>query len=288
MPVSFELMRGKLKMKTLNKAIDVLDCFLTMEEYVELSEIAQKSNLDKSTVDRILKTWVKRGFLKQKGNRGKYSLGSKFLDFSGIIKRRSKIREMAMPYIVKLSQISKESVILSILEGHFAAYNEVISFPGSLLELKGIPDEGTKVPLYCTGVGKILLANMTKAEINDYFNITELKSITKNTITDANKLRDQMHLITERNISFDSDEYIWGVSNVAAGIMNYYGNCIAAVGVLGPSVRLTSYRMEEIVPHVIKCASDISKSLGFNKNDLWAQCATLFDDSEGTEFIGCP
>jgi DNA-binding IclR family transcriptional regulator len=271
--------------KTLNKAIDVLECFLDMEEYVELAEIARRSKLDKSTADRIVKTLVKRGFLKQKVNRGKYSLGIKYLDYSGLIKRRSKIRDAAMPHLIELSHLSRESVILCILDGNFAAYNEVIAIDNSL---NYIPDEGTNVPLYCTGVGKILLAYMTQAQLTNYINLTTLKPFTQNTITDKDQLRNEIAIVAQDNLAYDINEYFKGVSNVAAGIMNFNGNCVAAVGIIGPSIRLTQYRTVKTAPFVQQCASAISSSLGFKKNDPWAKYTIKVDDSELATLIGCP
>lgn len=248
-------------MKSLNKAIDVLECFLNMEESVQLAELAKVSGLDKSTVNRIVTSWVKRGYLKQVEKRGKYSLGTKFFDFSGMIKRRSRIRDKAMPHLITLARLCHESVILSILDGHFAAYNEVIpcEFP-----LKIAPDEGTKVPLYCTGVGKIFLANMTGNELNNYFEENELSPQTENTITHPEYLKSQLSVIRNENISFEKDEFMIGISNVASGIIDAEKKCVAAVGVLGPSLRLTRLRINEIAPQVKKCAGDISKELGSN------------------------
>ena len=247
-------------MKSLDKAIDVLECFIDMDEWVQLSELAQASGLDKSTVNRIVLTWVKRGYLKQAEKRGKYTLGTKFFDFSGIIKRRSKIRDIAMPHLIKLAKLSKESVILSILDGQYAAYNEVIpcEFP-----LKIVPDEGTKVPLYSTGVGKILLAGMAEAEINNYIATTPLEPFTANTITHPDLLKAHIAIITKEDVAFDEEEFSLGVSNVSAGVKDSEGKTIAAVGILGPSVRLTRRRMTEMAPNVKKCASEISKELGY-------------------------
>jgi DNA-binding IclR family transcriptional regulator len=249
-------------MKTLNKAINVIESFLGLstKESMTLSELAKASGLDKSTVNRIAATWVKRGYLKQLEKRGKYSLGTKYFDFSGLIKRRSKIRDIAMPHLLILAQVSKESVIFCILDGQYAAYNEIIpcEFP-----LKIVPDEGTRVPLYSTGVGKILLAGMTEQEIDNYINNTKLESSTINTITHPDLLRAHIAIIASEEVAFDTEEFYMGVSNVAAGVRNADGKTVAAVGILGPSVRLTRNRMVEMVPHIKKCASDISRDLGY-------------------------
>jgi len=261
-PLFLIVLGGGVDMKSLNKAIDVIECFISMDEFVQLSDIAKKSGLDKSTVNRIVTTWVKRGYLKQAEKRGKYSLGTKFLDFSGLIKRRSKIRDVALPYLIKLARLTKESIILSILDGQYAAYNEVIpcEFP-----LKIAPDEGTKVPLYCTGVGKIFLANMTEAEIDNYTSITKIESYTENTIIHPDYLKAHLNIIAKENVAFEADEFIIGVSNVAAGVKDVEGKCVAAIGVLGPSVRLTRQRMNEIVTPLKKCAADISRELGYKE-----------------------
>jgi len=231
-----------------------------MPESVSLAEISRLSGLDKSTVNRILNTWVNRGYLKQNGKRGKYSLDTKFLDFSGALKRRSRIRDKALPYLVKLAQITRESVILSILNGRYAAYNEMIP---SDQPLTIVPAEGTRVPLYCTGVDKILLAGMTDKEIENYINSVKLESYTPSTITHPDSLRALIAIIKKEGMVIDCEENIPGINNIAAGVKDAEGKTVAAVGVLGPSVRLTRQLMTEIIPEIKKCSLDISRELGY-------------------------
>lgn len=251
-------------MNTLDKALNILELFLSPEESpqeeISLTELAKLSGFNKSTVKRMVSILVRRGYLKQREKGGKYSLDTKFLDFSGVIKRRSKIRDKAIPYLLKLAQLTRESVILSILDGQYAAYNETIP---SEHALKIVPDEGTKVPLYCTGVGKIFLASMTEPEVENYINSTKLESYTANTITNPDYLKAHIAIITKEGIAFEEEEFVLGIRNVAAGIRNSEGKTVAAVGVLGPSVRLSRQHMTEIAPDVKKCASEISKELGY-------------------------
>jgi DNA-binding IclR family transcriptional regulator len=251
-------------MKTLEKAINILELFLIPEESpreeISLTELAKLSGFNKSTVRRMVSILVTRGYLKQREKRGKYTLGTKFLDFSGVIKKRSKIRDKAVPYLVKLAQSTKESVILSILNGQYAAYNETIP---SEYALKIVPDEGTKAPLYCTGVGKVFLASMTEPEVENYINSTKLESHTANTITNPDYLKAHITIIAKEGVAFDDEEFILGIRSVATGIRDNEGKTVAAVGVLGPSVRLSRQRMTEIAPDVKKCAAEISQELGY-------------------------
>jgi len=247
-------------MKSLIKAIDVLEAFLNMDEEVPLSVIAKESGLDKSTVNRIVYTWVSRGYLSQSEKRGNYSLGTKFLDFSGLKKKRSSIRNIALPHMKKLAENTRETIILSVLNGHFATNNEVIP---SNYPLKIVPDEGSSAPLYCSGAGKILLSNMSKQDIDDYVNTTELKEHSPNTITHPDILRSHLMKVAKEGIAFDDEENIPGVRNVAAGIRNADHKVVAAVGVLGPSTRLTKSKLTEIAPAVMECALEISRDLGY-------------------------
>lgn len=251
-------------MKTLEKALNILELFLipweSPQEEISLAELAKLSGFNKSTVKRTVSILVTRGYLKQQEKGGKYSLGTKFLDFSGAIKRRSKIRDKAIPYLLKLAQLTRESAILSILDGQYAAYNETIP---SEYSLRIVPDEGTKVPLYCTGVGKVFLANMTEAEVENYINSIELESYTANTITHPDYLKAHIAIIAKEGIAFEDEEFSLGIRNVAAGVRDSEGKTVAAVGVLGPSVRLSRQRMTEIAPDVKKCASEISGELGY-------------------------
>ncbi|MBP1706377.1 MAG: IclR family transcriptional regulator [Chloroflexi bacterium] len=245
-------------MKSLNKAIDVLELFLNGEDEMRLSELAQLSGLDKATVDRIVTAWASRGYLRQHKARGKYSLGMRFLDFSGLIKKRNTIRNMAMPYMIKLSQLTRESVMLSILDRNIADYCEMV--PASH-PLRIVPDEGSSFPLYCTAIGKAFLAAMTEEELENYLHSTELKAYTANTLTEVNQLKTHLMVVAKEGVAFDDEEYFLGIRSVAAGIKDGEGKTLAAIGVLGPTIRLTRRHMLEIVPDVKNCALEISNQL---------------------------
>ena len=80
-------------MEAIQKTFAVLELFLSTKDEMSLSELSQLSGINKTTVSRITSTLVKLGYLSQREKRGKYSLGMRFLDFSGFIKTRIKIRD---------------------------------------------------------------------------------------------------------------------------------------------------------------------------------------------------
>jgi len=218
------------------------------------------SGLNKSTVNRIALTLVKRGYLKQQDRRGKYSLGMKFLDFSGTVKSRIRVRDIAIPHLVKLSRLVSESVIMSIWDGREAVITETFHANQSL---KVVPDEGTKIPLHCTSSGKIILANMTDEEFERYYASKGLEFHTPNTITDINYLKKHITIVKQDGVAFDDEEYSLGVRSLAAAIKNAEGHVLGSIGILGPSVRLTRSRVRENIPDVKTCALEISRELGW-------------------------
>jgi DNA-binding IclR family transcriptional regulator len=251
-------------MKSLNRAIDILEAFLNTKDEMTVGEIAKATGLNKATASHILKTLTKRGYLRQREKRGKYFLGWMFIEYSATIKDKLKLRSVAVPHLRKLSELVKESVILAIWDGNSAIITETIhpSY-NKYSPLRVIPDEGVKSPLHCTGVGKIILAARSDEERQKYFNSKWYEPLTPNTITDTEEMQRHLAQVSQDGIAYDDEEYSLGVRSVAAGLKDSAGNVLGAIGILSPSAFLTSTDMRNMSDQVKKCALRISKELGY-------------------------
>jgi IclR family KDG regulon transcriptional repressor len=247
-------------MKTMNKALDILEIFLDKEQNVGIAELSRMTGFHPSTVNRICSNFVKRGYLTQSGNRGKYSLGTKFFEFTSAIKQRSSLRNLAMSFLVKLKQAVDETVTLSCLEGTRCVHMAVVP-SDHLININ--TKEGEIFPLHNTGLGKAILANFTSEQLTRYARKVKFTQSTPNTITNIEDLENNLSLIREQGVAFDDEELALGVRNVSAAIKDKKGITVGAIGVVGPSIRLTRERMEEIAPLVKKSAAEISKNLGY-------------------------
>lgn len=256
-------------MKSLQKALDILELFWKHHDELSLAEMAALSHHNKAAVFRIVSTLAKRGYLKQEKARGKYSLGNVFLEFSGIVKGNVEIRDLAIPYLVELSRFVKESVLIAIWDGKNSVFTETFHETSySSGPLKVIPEEGTSIPLYCTCPGKIILANMSEEEHIQYFKKTEMEKRTPNTIVDLPILKKEFPDIRNENIAFDDEEYVLGVRGVASGIRGSRGHIVGAICVIGPSVRLSKDTLKKMGPTVRSFAVRISKALGYRGKEL--------------------
>ena len=247
-------------MKTVKKTLDILEVFLNGGKEISVNELADITGQNVSTVHSILLELSKMGYIRQRQKRGKYSLGLKFLSFGRAINSILGIEEIFHPFMVDLSNKVNETVNLAVRDGNYTYSIAVIE---STQRLRVVTNRqyGGRIPLYCTGIGKVFLADMPDEELRTYLEHEPLNPITANTITDPKKLLEQIQKVRRDGLAFDIEECEFGVRNVAGPAKDYTGKVVAAIGVLGPSVRLTLKRIKEISPIVKKCAVDISHEL---------------------------
>ncbi len=250
-------------MKTVNKALDILEIFLDKEQDIGVTELTQMTGFHPSTVNRICLNFTKRGYLNQSGNRGKYFLGTKFFEFTAAIKQRNSLRNFVMPFLVKLKQGVDETVTLACLEGTHCVQIAVVP-SNHLININA--EEGAVYPLYNTGLGKAILANFTGEQLAKYAREVKFTPSTPNTLTNIQDLEKNLSLIRKQGVAFDDEELILGVRNVSASIKDKKGNIVGAIGVVGPSIRLSRDKMKEIAPLVKKYAAEISQNLGYMFN----------------------
>lgn len=247
-------------MKVINRALDILESFLSSDGELSLTELSERSGINPATANRIASALVKRGYLRQKTRRGRYSLGTIFLDYSGIIKSRVRMRDIAIPLLTKLSQRLDESALLVSWDGQEGIHTETIHADHPL---RIVPDEGTKFALHSTGVGKVILASLTEAELGKYYQTKSIERYTPNTITNLEDLKRQLLTVRKEGVGYEDEEQYPGVRNVAAALRDNEGDVVGAIGVIGPTVRLTRERMRKIAPDVRECALEISRALGY-------------------------
>lgn len=247
-------------MSTIEKALDILEIFLDHDDELSLSELANLCQLNIATAHRTVLTLVKRGYLNQKQKRQKYSLSTKFLQYSNVLGRRMKIRDIASPILDALNKMVGESVNIAILDRNEAVYIDHIETNKSLRIFTQV---GNRVPLYCTGVGKVFLAYMGDEELEKALNSDGLLPHTPNTITDIERIKQELEKVKQEGIATDDEEMEIGVKCIASPVKSSTGGVVAALSVSGPSARLNSKRVSEIKPLVKSCALEISRALGY-------------------------
>jgi DNA-binding IclR family transcriptional regulator len=245
-------------MHIIEKALDVLESITKQRDGVKLSTLAEITGFNQSTTYRISSILIKKGYLRQNGKRGKYFPGIKLLEISDIAKRDAYIKEQAFPFLKKLGDNISETITMTVFDG--VEHTNIIVIPPKY-SLQVVPRIGTKLPLHCTASGKIFLANMPDEKFNHIITVLGLSTYTDKTITDISKLKRQMETIRREDFALDDEEYEYGVRGIAAPV-KYKGEIvIAAISLVGPSMRMSILKIKQLVPVVKSCALEISESL---------------------------
>ncbi len=247
------------KVKALDKALSIFTLICTNDE-LSLKELEELSGLNRTTVYRILQSFIDWGYVEQNLANKKYRASLKILEMAGIVLRRIDVVKVARPYLLRLRDESKESTCVAVLNG----FNMVFAdWEPSYYEAHVSGSVGKSIPAYCTGSGKAILAYLPKEDVNTLLEKHELKSYTQNTITDKDELKQDLEKTLTRGYGMSIEEFGSDVIVVAAPIFEMNNKIIASIAVLALKSRVKGdEHIKNLGGMVKKFASDISKELG--------------------------
>lgn len=243
----------------LQRANLLLDAFGPQHRYLTLSSIVMRTGLPKSTVHRTAQQMTALGWLTY--DDGRYSLGTRIFELAGLSSVRHELREAALPYMEDLYEATHITLHLGVRQGHEVLYVEKIAGHDKITELSHV---GGRMPLYCTGIGKTLLAFSDEDVVDDVVQ-RGLVRRTQATITSPTQLRRELNTIAETKVSFDREESSVGVCCVAAPIYGPDRKVVAAMSITG---RVSRNRLDRLAPAVITAALGASRTLAGQNRPL--------------------
>lgn len=250
-------MTDDIKVKSLYKALQILECFSVDTPELGITEISQQLGLYKSNVSNIVTTFVKAGYLEQNPENSKYRLGFKILQLSQIIASNISFRKMILPYMQEIADQTNEIVYLGVpYEGEVVYLDSC--YPKNQLSTRSML--GVKAPLYCTGIGKAMLSHLTE-DVWQTVLSKGLKKYTENTITDADALIDDLLHTRERGYSIDRMEHEFGIKCVGIPLLNKKRQLVAGLSISGPSLRFDDDKIEEYATLLRSAARQIEMKL---------------------------
>lgn len=239
--------------QSIERAIAVLECLRLSDRGLALSEIAREVGLSASTVHRLLRALVTAGYVEQDNATEHYRLGigiavlgQRAIENSGY--------QLARPALAALSERSGESASLAIRRGLEVVVIDRVMGPA---QLRFDHATGAELAAYASAMGKTLLAFSSSTIDAEVEQIPVLERFTDHTIIDREELTTELSETAARGYAVNVEERYDGVSGIAAPVRSASGRAHAAVGLQGPSVRLTPSRLEELAPLVRSAASEV-------------------------------
>lgn len=253
--------RGESKVNSVDRALVILEYLGTQTKEVGVRELGQAIGLSKSSVHRILQTLRARGFVRWNPDNARYSLGMRAFEVGCGILRSMEAHAVAKPYLEQLVANLGETAFLGVLDD---AELVIIDKIDGRRSVRLYADIGSRRPLHSTGIGKALLAQLERAEVDRIIAGRPLARHTKNTITDPEALRAELERIRRQGYAEDNEEMEDGLYCVGAPVFNYSGRPVAAISIAVPKMGQQTLQKERLIKGVVQAAGDISAKLGYS------------------------
>ena len=247
--------------QSIDRVLDILEALSAAPQGLALSELAAATSLHASTAHRLLASLVGRGYARKDPESGKYRLTLRLYEISRRVSSVLDLFTASKPILEALSNEVKEVIHLVERDGNEVVYLykfEPFSRPINITSSVGLHN-----PMYCTGVGKSIMAYLPEKEVRTIWEQTQVVRFTPKTIATWEDLQADLALIRQRGYAIDDEEHDLGVRCVAAPIFNWNGMPVGAMSISGLSVRMTDATIENFAPKLLQTAGEISKSMGW-------------------------
>lgn len=246
------------KNKTVVKSMALLNLFLHKPR-LTLSELVSLTGMPKTSVHRMVSSLEEMGFLSRDAS-GAYSLGLVFLEFGQLVADRLDIRKIAKPVMEELCREVDEAVQLIMRDGNEAIYVEKIEGTQTVRLYTAI---GRRSPLYAGACARSILSFLPREEIEAYIKQTELISIGSGTITDPEKLLQEIDASVQNGYTVSYSELENYTAAIGAPIFNHKRQVAAGISIAGFEARFTEDRLPYLTEKVKDAALQISRKIGY-------------------------
>jgi DNA-binding IclR family transcriptional regulator len=239
--------------KTLRKALAILDAFATTAQPLSVAEVAVRAGVTRPTAHRLVQTLVAEGYLSQDPRDGRLSPGFSVLKLAGRLLDTNRVRLESISHLESMARTSGERANLGILHGMSMLYLAGAEKPSLPMIYTRF---GQTSPAHCSAVGKAMLAFLPERELQGFLVKDVLVACTGNSFTDPEALRAELSTIRESGFAIDHEELAIGTFGVASPIFTG-GRPVAAIGLAGRALEPLLMQREmvlhaaEVISHVL-------------------------------------
>lgn len=244
---------------TVAKSVRILE-LLSLGTNMGVTEIGRELEIPKSSVHSILETLVYFGMVEKYSESGKFHLGIKLIELGNRAQVELDICRIAAPYLKGINITTGETVHLTVLDHDEVLYVDCVE---SIKRLRTYSVIGIRAPLYCTAVGKAILAFQNPEYIEQVIKTKGLIQITEHTITQKSQFLKELEQVRKQGYAVDNMEHEDHLRCIGAPIFNSRGEVFASISISGPTQRNTVERIPELAEFVMRPTSEISRKLGY-------------------------
>lgn len=247
------------QLQSLDRAVAVLELLSESEGPLGLTDVCERMGLHKSTAHRALMVLERCGLI-ERTPENRFRLGLKLYELGSRAVEQIDLRARVHPWFRRLSAQVGETVHLGVLQKTSVVYLDKIEPINRRVWLAS--RIGASNPVYCTAMGKAMLAFLPEEAAGDILARIRFVRFTARTLMTPEALKRSLERVRRRGYAIDDEEVEPGVRCVGAPILNDSGYPMAAVSVSGPTSRITQQSVPAIAEHLLRCCREISASLG--------------------------
>jgi len=247
------------QLQSLDRAVAVLELLGESEGPLGLADVCERMALHKSTAHRALMVLERSGLI-ERTQENRFRLGLKLYELGTRAVEQIDLRARVHPWFRRLSAQVGETIHLGVLQKTTVVYLDKVEPSNRRVWLSS--RIGSSNPVYCTAMGKAMLAFLPEETAADIIARIRFVRFTPRTLMTPEALRRSLDRVRRRGYAIDDEEVEDGVRCVGAPILSENGHPMAAVSVSGPTSRITQQSVSGIAEHLMRCCREISTSLG--------------------------
>jgi IclR family transcriptional regulator, pca regulon regulatory protein len=267
-PWALPILRGPRYSQSLERGLAILGCFTSENPVLGIADIAEELGMSRSTTHRYVTTLLALGYLEQ-GKSRKYRLGLRVTDLGMSALNSTGLREHVHPFLEELRQRTGYTVGLAVLDGAEILYvDRARSWRRGQREVDIGLHPGSRMPAYCTAMGKVLLAYLPYEVQSELIAQLQLKRHSPSTIASKQALRAELEQVAEDGYAVNDQELKPGMHAIAVPVRDESREVAAAIGIAAsPEAISLPELIDALSPHLIATADRISSRLGYRRDD---------------------
>lgn len=241
-------------MTSLARGLAVLRAFSDQRRSLTIAQISHKTGIPRAAVRRCLYTLRELGYADADGNN--FSLKSKVLTLGYSYLSSTPLTVSTAPYLNTISRALNESCSLAVLEDDEILY---VARSATSRIMSVSLNTGSRLPAYCTSLGRVMLAHLPPEELDAYLGRVKLKAFTERTVVSAARLREILIGVRGAGYALLEEELEVGLRSLAVPVRGASGNVLAALNVGVQASRVSARQMtEDFLPVLLRGAQELS------------------------------
>lgn len=245
--------------KSADRVLDLLELLTSAPDGLSLSHVVSRLTWPKSSTHALLRTMERRGYLSRNDASRTFRIGIRLWEAGQAYQLHADLALHAVPAMQRVVDDVGETVQLAVRDGRDNVYLAKVD---SQQPMQLVSRIGSRIPSHGTGLGKVLLADLTDRELDALYVDATLVRFTPNTITDLAHLKEVVQEVRRVGHAVDEEEFALGLRCIAVPIVGIQQRTMAALSCSIPSARFDRAKAQRTLSLLKQAAAEISRRMG--------------------------